>query len=576
MFNKLQRLFHTIIWLKPVQFLARPFYAFKRKFFRIVQFSLASRKEFSLSARELKLRLSGISDEFSFKVFNKTLNFNKNNLVWVDLNLDKLTRYQLNYFDFLIENKKHNALKDNLYLILDWIEKNQNELSETWEPYPASRRLCRWISWIELNKSELSAFPSETNLILKCIFNQLKRLKIDIEDHLLGNHLFADLKALFIVSGFLLRTRFFKLTETNKRYLISIRNYSSTRLKKEIRNQFLPDGAHEERSPVYHNLMSLDLKEILADSLLYPMKPRLLEFGKPVFEKAFLWSLSLTHPDGSPALFGDSAFNAFPNADKIEFLFRGLSPISGLFNNNASSQINLLKYSTNESIFHTDSGYFVFKNKNTYFALCAGEPGPPHQPGHAHCDILSYELSVFGNRLVVDTGCGSYQNRLTRILCRSTSAHNVPMIEGTEQSDAWGEFRMGKRAKVISQKHFPDKNLFLCRFSDISNNVFERKVTYSEEAIKISDSLLQRASSGNFVSIIHLAPGWTAKIIDQDIILRLPALNSQKIVLKCCSCKIRTINSKYFPEFGDGIENQTLLLSADDKSGIIEYSFELK
>ena len=38
--------------------------------------------------------------------------------------------------------------------------------------------------------------------------------------------------------------------------------------------------------------------------------------------------------------------------------------------------------------------------------------GPNYQPGHAHADVLSFELSLFGQRLLVNIGTSEY--RLTQ------------------------------------------------------------------------------------------------------------------------------------------------------------------
>ena len=48
-----------------------------------------------------------------------------------------------------------------------------------------------------------------------------------------------------------------------------------------------------------------------------------------------------------------------------------------------------------------------------------GEIGPDYLPGHAHCDTLSFELSLSGQRVVVDSGCGIY-------------------VDGLNQPEIWG------------------------------------------------------------------------------------------------------------------------------------------
>jgi uncharacterized heparinase superfamily protein len=75
--------------------------------------------------------------------------------------------------------------------------------------------------------------------------------------------------------------------------------------------------------------------------------------------------------------------------------------------------------------------------------------GPDYQPGHTHCDTLSYELCVAGQRVVVDAGTHSYGLDEWRDLARRTSSHNTVQLDGCEQSEIWGAFRVGRRARPL-------------------------------------------------------------------------------------------------------------------------------
>jgi hypothetical protein len=77
-----------------------------------------------------------------------------------------------------------------------------------------------------------------------------------------------------------------------------------------------------------------------------------------------------------------------------------------------------------------------------------GPLGPDYQPGHGHCDVLSYELSLHGQRVVVDTGVSTYEACAERHYERSTAAHNTLRIDGEEQAEIWASFRVGRRPRV--------------------------------------------------------------------------------------------------------------------------------
>jgi uncharacterized heparinase superfamily protein len=77
-----------------------------------------------------------------------------------------------------------------------------------------------------------------------------------------------------------------------------------------------------------------------------------------------------------------------------------------------------------------------------------GPLGPDYQPGHGHCDVLSYELSLHGQRVVVDTGVSTYKRGAGRLYERSTAGHNTLRIDGEEQAEIWAGFRVGRRPRV--------------------------------------------------------------------------------------------------------------------------------
>jgi uncharacterized heparinase superfamily protein len=62
--------------------------------------------------------------------------------------------------------------------------------------------------------------------------------------------------------------------------------------------------------------------------------------------------------------------------------------------------------------------------------------------------VLSYELSLAGQRVVVDSGVSTYEPGPERYHERSTSAHNTLRIDDEEQAEIWASFRVGRRPRV--------------------------------------------------------------------------------------------------------------------------------
>jgi uncharacterized heparinase superfamily protein len=100
-----------------------------------------------------------------------------------------------------------------------------------------------------------------------------------------------------------------------------------------------------------------------------------------------------------------------------------------------------------------DSGYRKFSDPPFVVFADFGNIGPDYIPGHAHADTFNFEVYFRGEPLLVDTGTSTYSPGSRRHLERSTSAHNTVAINDEEQSDIWGTFRVGRRAKIV---HFEE------------------------------------------------------------------------------------------------------------------------
>jgi uncharacterized heparinase superfamily protein len=78
-------------------------------------------------------------------------------------------------------------------------------------------------------------------------------------------------------------------------------------------------------------------------------------------------------------------------------------------------------------------GIFVLRSERTHVVVRCGDVGQNGSGGHAHNDVLSYELSIDGVPLIVDSGTYAYTFDVrARNEFRSTRAHNTVGIDGAE------------------------------------------------------------------------------------------------------------------------------------------------
>lgn len=555
--NSVIRLLHTLRYLQPSQIYGRPLHWLKRRFTSVrVPASLARQ-----AAAERRSLLPNVRRRFHWTFLGHPLSSPCHDLPWdlagrhpitpagvVDPVLptpagipDKLWRYNLNYFDFLFQESGFSA-EEEMFLILDWIARNGDEHAEPWEPYVVSRRVRNWVRWRQCPRHGRALPPHLQDLIDTSLRFQMKRLSQDLEFHILGNHLFENFAALFVGAVHLLSC---PGPETHRPRLRSWLEIGAAGLREQIREQILPDGGHYELSPMYHLDILRTLRQVHATALVapagFPAGPAVRGACEEVLPRMGEWLRLMTHPDGGIALFNDSVLPAetlpYPPATLGETLL-------------------------------PDSGYFCRRWGDGHFlVLDAGDPRPSYQTGHAHCDSLSFELSVQGRRVVVDTGMGSYHDPRIRQAGRGTAGHNVPLIEGTEQSEIWGGFRMGRRSRVEARAHDPAAHALDLTLRDYRGNRLRRRVRVGDRRLDLEDTLLERVDRGAFLSLLHLHPEIRVSPIDEhDGILSHPEIPFPIRFRSTAPWEIRA--ARYFPAFGPGTPNSVIRIQGTHRDSV--------
>lgn len=108
---------------------------------------------------------------------------------WNDETKAKLWLYNLHYFDDLNQTDWQDRTEIHTHLINTWIEQNPLMEGNGWEPYTISLRSVNWIKWFLAGNDPKDKWLSSLSL-------QVQALEQQLEYHLLGNHLFANAKAL--------------------------------------------------------------------------------------------------------------------------------------------------------------------------------------------------------------------------------------------------------------------------------------------------------------------------------------------------------------------------------------------
>lgn len=466
-------------------------------------------------------KTESLVSERTFRFLNEqhTLNDISN---WNDPQYSKLWLYNLHYFDDL--NSSHLSRKNQIHkkLIDDWIRYNPVGFGNGWEPYPISLRIVNWIKW-HLNGNELE--PAMMNSLAI----QVRFLKEKLEYHILGNHLLANIKAL-IFSGL-----YFNGDEAD-----AWLQMGELLLGKELDEQILEDGGHFERSPMYHSIILEDFLDLVNLYNTYN-RPVLVKL-KNTIGKMLRWLVLMCHPDGQISLFNDAAFEIAASPSELSKYAKRVDFID--CEKNCDSRRSL-----------SASGYVRIVNDTCLLIADVGDIGPDYLPGHAHADTLSFEMSIFGQRVFVDSGTSTYQISEQRNDERSTSAHNTLCLDHTNSSDVWRGFRVGKRARV-SRREMREENdcIFLSAEHDgykyLSGKPIHRRTwRLYKKKLEIIDDIFGNGQH-HLEIFFHLHP--LIKVIDAvGSMIKLQIPDSKIVVLAIDGeVELSVKPSTYHPEFG--------------------------
>lgn len=493
----------TIRYLKPRQFFYRIVYALKKKLPQNNKRFLgnqSSRRFPNTNGIHFLPTPISHSPPASFTFLNITHSFT-NRINWNHGQYGKLWTYNLNYFDYLMQPALNK--EQGLNLVHQYLDDIPG-LKDGLEPYPISLRIMNWVKFCLLHSID----NDRINSAIHC---HTKHLSKNPEYHLLANHLLENAFALCF-GGFY----------SGDPVLIS---KGSRLLKRELKEQILPDGGHYERSPMYHQILLGRLLELLKMLRHNSPQPDWHDFARSIATKMVAWLNSMLFSHQYLPLFNDTVFGIAPDSRQIFSLAKDLGlPVKDL----------PLK----------ESGFRKLKDKNWKLAADVGSIAPSYQPGHAHAGTFSFELYFDGKPLIVNTGTSTYQPGERRSLERSTASHNTVGINGKNSSEVWASHRVGRRARVSILTDEPSKFEAVHDGYRTLGIKLKRSFEQQNEAINITDEVISKKRDYKALAHLHFHPDLSIKhegntlIINNRIRIRFEGNNS-----------VRLVDYLYAPEF---------------------------
>jgi uncharacterized heparinase superfamily protein len=453
---------------------------------------------------------------------------------WDDPAKAKLWRYNQHYFDDLNAEAAINRKAWHRALMSDWISSNPPAKGTGWEAYPTSLRIVNWIKWALADNTLDEA--AQYSLAI-----QSRWLMRRLEWHLLGNHLFANAKAL-VFAGL-----FFNGNEAAGWLARGLRI-----LEREIPEQILRDGGHFELSPMYHALALEDMLDLVSIARAFGRDDLATTWGARVPDMLG-WLAAMTHPDGDLAFFNDTAIGIAPSVKRIFDYAQSLGFAQPIL---PVGPIHI-----------KDSGYARLTAGPATLIADLAQIGPDYLPGHAHADTLSFELSLWHKRIIVNSGTSVYGLGAERLRQRGTSAHSALTIDGQNSSEVWSGFRVGRRARPLGVQVAQANTDQLAEgghdgYRFLSGApLHHRQWRLSPSELHVTDTVRGRGMHQIEV-FFHLAPECRAEIRPDGAVMI--SLADQKecgeLTFNAEGATISVQPSSWHPEFGKTLPSQKICL----------------
>lgn len=413
-----------------------------------------------------------------------------------------------------------------------------------WHPYVLSIRIESWVRLTALLEQYPGVWPdARREALARGVEHMTRVLLRNLEKGTMANHLLRNVKALVFAGLFL-------DTATGAQ----ARRIGMTLLARELREQVLDDGCHFERSPMYHVSMTndvLDMAEAMA--LAGSTVP---EFLADAAARMTAFLGRMRHPDGEIPYFNDSTRSFFLRTDEV--LARGEALCREMeWDAMPAGDAGTVRPGR-------VSGLFTVGTARSWLVFDAGNVGPDYQPGHAHCDTLSFEWSLDGRRFITDTGVYHYRESPERVYSRSTAAHNTVEIDRAEQSEVWKSFRVGRRARIRHAQREDVDGVTILRgthdgYARLRRGMLHERaiVVAGDEWVAVVD-WLHGSGRHQYRSFLHFHPDVTLEAATGRVDLRHG--DARAVFLSGGPESLITAETEYYPAFGEKVLRRTLIL----------------
>jgi hypothetical protein len=411
--------------------------------------------------------------------------------------------------------------------LADWYETEETQiggasyLRRGWTPYAVSlrlRNLVRFCAWVRRDTGVEA-------LAAHLVYRNAAFLANHVEYDVGGNHLVENGVAL-VMAGSLFDGAGDEWLRQGVDVLV------------DASDQFLDDGGHFERSPMYHAVTLT--RYLTAVDLLRRQGRSVPDELREVAEAGTQFLRRLSPPDGKIPLLNDAVFG---EALPLDAVFRYADAVGVDATATAGESLPA-------------SGYYWLGSGDDRLLVDGGQPGPAHLPGHTHNDQLSVSFWADGERLLTDTGSYEYAPTDRRGYERSVAAHNTVQYDDVEPMPVGGSYLLGRRvAPTARGSESGGVELFDGAYSrDASPEYTHRRRVYHAENWWLVWDTVDATDAAPVTSRLHVAPGVD---VDHDGSGQprfdlSPEGREEPVasIVPLGAERATVATSRYFPEFG--------------------------
>jgi uncharacterized heparinase superfamily protein len=329
--------------------------------------------------------------------------------------------------------------------VRDWTETvdigGPNYLRRAWAPYAVSLRLLNWSRYLSCRQREGGADSFDATLARE-LYKNASFLANHVERDVGGNHLIENGAGL-VAAGVL-------FGDAGRPWV----DLGVSVLEDAAETQFLDDGCHFERSPMYH--VQTVTRYLTVRDLLGRADRSVPDAIEETATNGVAYLEYVRPPDGDLPLLNDSVHGQTLQLEACLDYARatGITPDEGGQSGEVTSR------QPDGTRTERSAGYGWLDAECGRMLVDGGPVGPPHLPGHAHSDLLSYLLWIDETPVVTDTGTFDYEGGERRQLARGVRGHNTVQVDDTEPIELGGRFLMGPRPTPTVRWEYGDVDFF--------------------------------------------------------------------------------------------------------------------